>query len=102
MIGRHNRAVSSAIKKVIVRESYQILKFYEALAEYLNLSEYLIAFEFFCFSKTNFDVFTIFSELSGLKGNVLFMEIYTSMKILKYISKQLYKMDPPVSHQSIL
>ena len=30
----------------------------------------------FCFCKTNFDVFTIFSELSGLKRNVLFMEIY--------------------------
>ena len=35
-------------------------------------------FFLFClyFCKTNFDVFTIFSELSGLKGNVLFMEIY--------------------------
>ena len=30
----------------------------------------------FCFCETNFDVFTIFSELSGLKGNMLFMEIY--------------------------
>ena len=37
-------------------------------------------FFLFCFCKTNFDVFTIFSELSGLKGNVLFMKIYTSMK----------------------
>ena len=34
----------------------------------------------FVFCETNFDVFTIFSELSGLKGNVLFMEIYIPMK----------------------
>ena len=40
----------------------------------------LIFFVLFCFCKTNFDVLTIFSELSGLKGNVLFMEIYTPMK----------------------
>ena len=37
-------------------------------------------FVLFCFCETNFDVFTIFSELSGLKRNVLFMEIYTSIK----------------------
>ena len=40
----------------------------------------IFCFFLFCFCKTNFYVFTIFSELSGLKGNVLFMEIYTSMK----------------------
>ena len=34
-----------------------------------------IFFVFFCFCKTNFDVFTIFSELSGLKGNVIFMDV---------------------------
>ena len=34
----------------------------------------------FCFCVTNFDVFTIFSELSGLKRNVPYMEIYIPMK----------------------
>ena len=38
-----------------------------------------IFFVLFCFGKTNFDVFNI-SELSGLRRNVLFMEIYTPMK----------------------
>ena len=38
-------------------------------------------FEFVCYCfEINFDVFTIFSELSGLKGNVLFMKTYIPMK----------------------
>ena len=34
----------------------------------------------FCFCETNFDVFTVFSELSGLKRNILFLEIYIPIK----------------------
>ena len=51
-----------------------------------HLNSFLIVFYcltsiyLFCFCETNFDVFTVFSELSVLKRNVLFMEIYTSMK----------------------
>ena len=46
-----------------------------------HLNSFLIVFIvivnfFVLFCETNFDVFTIFSELSGLKRNVLFMEIY--------------------------
>ena len=37
-------------------------------------------FVLFCFCETRFDVFNIFSELSGLKGNILFMEIYIPME----------------------
>ena len=40
----------------------------------------LFGVKFCC--ETSFDVFIIFSELSGLKGNVLFMEIYIPMKSL--------------------
>ena len=39
-----------------------------------------VNFVLFCFCTTNFDVFTIFSELSGLKGNVYFMKIHIPMK----------------------
>ena len=46
---------------------------------YCLTSIYFLFFVLFCFCKTNFDVFTIFSELSGLEGNVLFMEIYIPM-----------------------
>ena len=35
---------------------------------------------FLLFETNYFDVFTIYSELSGLKGNVLFMDIYIPMK----------------------
>ena len=34
----------------------------------------------FCFWETNFNVFTIFSELSGLKRKVIFIEIYKPME----------------------
>ena len=44
-------------------------------------------FVLFCFCKTNFDVFTIFSELSGLERNVLFMEIYTNEKFNPFSNK---------------
>ena len=37
-------------------------------------------FCFVLFLRDKFDVFTIFCELSGLEGNVVFMEIYTPMK----------------------
>ena len=39
-----------------------------------------IFFVLFCFCETNFDVFTVFSELSGLKRNILFLEIYIPIK----------------------
>ena len=60
-------------------------KNYNAVVSRQNIRMRLLLFDvnFFCFVlflQDKFDVFTIFSELSGLKGNVLFMEIYTSMK----------------------
>ena len=77
-------------------ESVQLLLFficekkknYNAVVSRQNIRMRLLLFllfdvNFFCFVlflQDKFDVFTIFSELSGLKGNVLFMEIYTSMK----------------------
>ena len=42
--------------------------------------QFFFGFVLFCFCETSFDVFTIFSELSRLKRNVLFMEIYIPMK----------------------
>ena len=44
------------------------------------LTSVFFGFVLFCFCETSFDVFTIFSELSRLKWNVLFMEIYIPMK----------------------
>ena len=53
-------------------------------SKYSNSFMYLLFdvnfFVLFCFCETNFDVFTIFSELSGLKRNVHFMEIYIPIK----------------------
>ena len=67
-------------RKKITRQ-WSHVKTFEFVCFYCLTSIYFYFFYFlFCFCKTNFDVFIIFSELSVLKGNVLFMEIYTPIK----------------------
>ena len=48
--------------------------------EFVCYCFYCLTSILFCFCETNFDVFIIFSKLSGLKGNVVFMEIYIPLK----------------------
>ena len=57
-------------------------KNYNAVISRQNIRIRLLFFVLFCFCETNFDVFTIFSKLSGLKRNVLFMEMYTHLRLL--------------------
>ena len=58
---------------IVVKRS----KYYNAVVSRQNIRIHLLLFLLF---DVDFDVFTIFSELSGLKGNVFFMEIYILMK----------------------